>query len=165
MTRKNTFEENAAAKIRKRENCRRNSALFRQRHPERVLAYWKQFYAEHPDLLRAKRQAYKNRDPERYKAVVAAWRQANKVKLYAKQKERKLKKRQQILDYLEKTQKGRCAICRQKIAGTPHIDHIIPRAMGGSSERSNLQLTCAHCNVSKGAKDPILYAREIGRLI
>ena len=165
MTRKNTPEENAAAKIRKRENCRRNSAIYRERHPERVKAYEMKYRAEQPEAMKAKRLAYKTRNPERYKAVVAAWRNANKVRLYAKRMARKLKKRRQILDYLEKIQKGRCAICRQKIAGTPHIDHIIPRAMGGSSERSNLQLTCAHCNVSKGAKDPILYAREIGRLI
>jgi hypothetical protein len=30
-----------------------------------------------------------------------------------------------------------------------HIKHLIPRAQGGSSERSNLWLSCARCNSYK----------------
>lgn len=32
------------------------------------------------------------------------------------------------------------------------IDHIIPRSMGGSSDRTNLAASCYRCNEFKGAK-------------
>ncbi|MFC7494536.1 MULTISPECIES: HNH endonuclease [unclassified Nocardioides] len=44
---------------------------------------------------------------------------------------------------------GRCRNCQ-----LPHelqFDHIIPVAMGGSSEPENLQLLCGPCNRAKGA--------------
>jgi 5-methylcytosine-specific restriction endonuclease McrA len=33
------------------------------------------------------------------------------------------------------------------------IDHVVPRARGGSSERSNLRVLCTTCNTRKGTKD------------
>jgi 5-methylcytosine-specific restriction endonuclease McrA len=35
--------------------------------------------------------------------------------------------------------------------GEFHIDHIIPRARGGSDEPSNLCIACGPCNSSKNA--------------
>ncbi|MER9768954.1 HNH endonuclease [Mesorhizobium sp. M0189] len=63
-------------------------------------------------------------------------------------------------------QDNRCAYCRVKLRGFNfHIDHIKPLARGGSNDRRNLQVTCARCNISKGAKDPLEYAKFIGKLI
>ena len=36
--------------------------------------------------------------------------------------------------------------------GTVHIDHIYPRAEGGSDDPSNLQVLCQSCNLVKGRK-------------
>lgn len=33
------------------------------------------------------------------------------------------------------------------------IDHIVARARGGSSERSNLRILCTRCNTQKGTND------------
>jgi len=56
----------------------------------------------------------------------------------------------------------RCGYCLtiEKYSGKQmHIEHIIPLAAGGSSERENLWLACALCNSYKGSKthapDPI----------
>ena len=56
----------------------------------------------------------------------------------------------------------RCGYCltTEKYSGTRmHIEHIIPLAAGGSSERENLWLACALCNSYKGSRthapDPI----------
>jgi len=56
---------------------------------------------------------------------------------------------------------GRCQYClmHQSLQGaTFHVEHIIPRAKGGSSELSNLALACPGCNLHKAdrttAMDP-----------
>lgn len=56
---------------------------------------------------------------------------------------------------------GRCQYCRmhQSLQGaTFHVEHVIPRAKGGSSELSNLALACPGCNLHKAdrtaAMDP-----------
>jgi hypothetical protein len=56
----------------------------------------------------------------------------------------------------------RCGYCQtqQGVIGMPlHIEHIIPEAVGGSSEIENLWLACPLCNNYKGtqthAVDPV----------
>lgn len=44
-----------------------------------------------------------------------------------------------------------CAYCGNA-EGPFHVDHIHPRALGGSNDPSNLAVACASCNCSKGAK-------------
>lgn len=54
-----------------------------------------------------------------------------------------------------------CWWCERPIKGTPHIDHVIPLALGGLNEPQNLVLSCARCNFKKNAKHP----HELGRLL
>ena len=49
-------------------------------------------------------------------------------------------------------QRARCADCRKSIRQGYHLDHILPLAQGGQSTLANLQLLCAKCNSSKGAR-------------
>ena len=47
----------------------------------------------------------------------------------------------------------RCGYCltQEAVVGTPmEIDHIIPEALGGMTEESNLWLACSLCNDHKG---------------
>ena len=41
----------------------------------------------------------------------------------------------------------------------------MPLALGGKHEDENLQLLCATCNLSKGAKHPIAFMQSKGRLL
>jgi 5-methylcytosine-specific restriction endonuclease McrA len=69
---------------------------------------------------------------------------------------------------LFKMQKGKCAYfktCGQKLGDKYHIDHIVPLTKGGSNWPRNLQLTCIRCNCSKGWKDPIDFAQQMGSLL
>jgi hypothetical protein len=62
-------------------------------------------------------------------------------------------------------QSGRCAFCGERVPLT--IDHILPRAMGGNSNRRNLRALCVPChealNVAGRAVNPENHA--ITRLI
>jgi 5-methylcytosine-specific restriction protein A len=50
-------------------------------------------------------------------------------------------------------QHHRCAICNGPLGlYDSHIDHVMPRAMGGSDDVSNLQLTHMSCNTRKGGQ-------------
>jgi 5-methylcytosine-specific restriction endonuclease McrA len=66
---------------------------------------------------------------------------------------------------LSQFQRGRCAYCRIKLTDKFHVDHIMPLKLGGSNERSNLQLTCGSCNHKKNAAHPLDFARSLGRLL
>ncbi len=62
-------------------------------------------------------------------------------------------------------QKKKCANCKKSLKGKWHLDHITPIARGGTNWTWNLQILCPHCNCSKNAKDPFIWARENGRLL
>lgn len=56
---------------------------------------------------------------------------------------------------LAATAKHRCEYCQTAQAisgGQMHIEHIIPESRGGTSDESNLCLSCAWCNSYKWAK-------------
>jgi len=51
--------------------------------------------------------------------------------------------------------RDRCGYClspQQYVLGVLEIEHIIPRALGGSDDESNLWLSCSLCNRYKGAQ-------------
>jgi diadenosine tetraphosphate (Ap4A) HIT family hydrolase len=49
---------------------------------------------------------------------------------------------------------GRCALCGATREQRPlDVDHIIPRARGGTSDYANLQVLCSKCNRSKRDQD------------
>lgn len=70
----------------------------------------------------------------------------------------------QVAD-LFNAQGGKCIYCLRKLGSRYHADHIVPLALGGTNWISNIQLTCKSCNSSKGAKHPIAFAQERGRLL
>jgi len=55
---------------------------------------------------------------------------------------------------LERKQRGLCACgCGRHLDLGYHIDHIVPRAKGGTHWPSNLQLLAPICNLRKCAKE------------
>lgn len=55
--------------------------------------------------------------------------------------------------------KGRCQICSTDLTkilnldNSENYDHIIPLKLSGGNDPTNIQLTCEHCNKSKGARN------------
>lgn len=67
-----------------------------------------------------------------------------------------------------KAQRGRCAYfrnCNNRLGDDYHVDHIYPIALGGTNDRSNIQLACPACNQLKSAQHPVDFAQSIGLLI
>lgn len=70
-----------------------------------------------------------------------------------------------IYQRLMSLQKGRCAVCTKSLKGTsPHLDHVMPLALGGSNTDDNAQLLCPSCNSRKNAKHPVDFMQERGFL-
>jgi 5-methylcytosine-specific restriction endonuclease McrA len=177
---KRILEKNRARRAANPEKFCREAREWRAANPDRVRAHNKKCYLKNrerrlqnekearlanPELFRKRSKANRIANLKNVHAQEAAWRERNRARIRIAAMARHLRKRNEILDYLKKMQRGKCAYCRENITGTPHIDHIMPKALGGSNELSNLQLTCATCNFSKNAKHPIEFARYMGRLI
>jgi 5-methylcytosine-specific restriction endonuclease McrA len=100
------------------------------------------------------------------------WNKQNKEKRAAivfnyDSKRRVLKKSgctsSQIKQWKEKQIKI-CYWCDTECSKKYHVDHYIPLSKGGEHEISNLVISCAKCNLTKNAKDPIQFANSVGRL-
>lgn len=62
-------------------------------------------------------------------------------------------------------QKGRCPICSVRLGKRYHIDHVMPLSLGGSNDRSNIQILCPRCNLQKNKKHPVDFMQSKGFLI
>ena len=70
-----------------------------------------------------------------------------------------------IFEKLLKLQRGKCACCGLPLGEDPHIDHIMPIALGGTNTDDNVQLLRKACNVAKHAKHPVDFMQEKGFLL
>ena len=70
----------------------------------------------------------------------------------------------QILELLY-SQKYKCVVCKCNIKNQFQRDHIIPIALNGHNDISNIQLLCPMCNRKKSAKNPVDFMQENGYLL
>jgi 5-methylcytosine-specific restriction endonuclease McrA len=151
---------------------RANSAAYRAANLEKVRARDLAYAAANREKARARIVAWRIANPERARASAASYHAAHPEKARAFHANRRARKRaaegrytaEQVADLFAK-QRGKCACCRKSLKAAYHIDHIVALALGGSNWISNIQLLCPSCNLSKGAKDNILWAQSQGRLL
>lgn len=145
---------------------------FRIENPERYkelkrLAF-RRYYAKNSAKINAKAKARRAAIPKTRKLLTQEERKrARRVERLARKAREKGnggRPSRNIKERLFLAQKGRCVYCRELMT-EQHIDHILPLALGGSSDDSNLQLLCPDCNNRKGAYHPVEFANKLGMLL
>lgn len=131
-------------------------------HADRKKAVARTWYAKNKADALARQKLYREVNPltpeqkQRRTKVAANLRAANPEETTRKKRLQHLKRRAAgviaIVDVDRLMASPACASCGS--TEKPEIDHILPIALGGTSEPGNLQILCAPCNRSKGAKHP-----------
>lgn len=150
-------------------NVMKISSENREKYSQKSRNYYK---ANKKNQL-AKSKIYREKNKKQILEKRKEYRQNNKQMIRANLHNRKAKKRgnggthtgKEAEDLLIK-QKYICVYCPQKLKeNNRHKDHIIPLALGGTNNIDNIQWLCPKCNLSKGAKHPIDWAQEQGKLL
>lgn len=142
---------------------------------ERILAKQAERNASNPTPNRQRVEKWKIENPEKHRETKLKYYTSNPERHSVFRQNRRSRMRNAEGSFTEEdiaviltTQDYSCAACSTEITTTPkqpntmHVDHIRPLALGGSNWPENLQVLCPACNKSKGAKDPVQWARERG---
>jgi 5-methylcytosine-specific restriction endonuclease McrA len=139
---------------------------------EKELAARSDRYAANREKAKAKSLAWTAANPERHAKNRAAWNAANPEKRRIHKQNRLSQKRanggklsSDLSAKLFKLQRGKCACCGLPLGDNYHLDHIMPIALGGANEDSNIQLLRQRCNNQKHAKHPVDFMQSRGFLL
>ena len=163
--RKRFYESNA-------ERLRAASREWRANHRTEKSLSARAYYLLNAEARRDYSTSYRRTNPDDAKRRVREWTRAHPEATRVYQARRRSAKsasqsnytRSDVLNLFLK-QKGKCVGCLRRITKGYHVDHVKPLSRGGSNAANNIQLLCQPCNQRKHAKDPIVWARQSGRLL
>ena len=144
-------------------------------NPERKKELDTRWYAEHHEQAKQSRAKYHLENPPdriKVKATSAKWAAEHPEARRIREQNRRARKRKVggglskgLIEKLFKLQKGKCPCCGLALGSNYHLDHVMPLALGGEHEDSNMQLLRQRCNNQKHAKHPIDFMQSRGFLL
>jgi len=155
------------------DRVRETRRQYRKDNADKRREYNQRYYEEHLEATRAYKREYAAKNCKAARERVRLWKEANPDAVRVNHQRRRARKKgaggtHNAGDLLairaaQTDKKGRliCWRCGEPIKGTPHLDHWIPLAGGGTNDAGNLHYMHARCNMTKRAKHPT----EIGRLL
>lgn len=145
-----------------RPEAKERQRLWKQENRERLRDLEKLRREKDPDRFRKRYRDWVDRDPERASRIHTALAHKRRCRIIEAGGSHTAADLRAILV----AQGYSCAYCAANLKRAKrHLDHIMPLALGGSNDRSNLQFTCPPCNLAKGAKHPVDFAQSLGLLI
>lgn len=148
---------NAAWQLANAEKYKASQASHYAENREKKLAYQRAYYLLNKEKVREYKSEYHVQNREILRVIYRN-----------KKARRKSAEGHHTIDDINRIrglQCGKCAYCRVSLKSGEHVDHITALVNGGSNWPGNLQLLCEPCNLSKHAKDPIVFAQQIGLLL
>ena len=162
---------------------KKEAAVYRERNIERLTQYSRDYHRSHRDeekayeqsakeKIAARKAAYYARNKRRINAVGKAYRESHLPENAAKSAARRafilgvtignLSEIKSIYKRAKEDSNIRCYLCGEMIPlGERHVDHVRALTNGGEHRPSNLAISCASCNLSKGGKT----LEEVGLLL
>ena len=157
-----------------KERATRKKALEerKQLNKELIFEKRKRYYAINRDKKLTSMKKYREKNLEKIKKYQKEY--GKSLKGMATIKNKKHKRRDSTkqgdataIQMMELQQRAKtCYWCGISLQKTKiHIDHYFPLSKGGQHTLNNLVVSCQLCNNRKHAKDPLVFANEIGRLL
>ncbi len=158
--------------IKFREQILEDRKKYFQENKETINNSKKQWYQKNREYLLKQKKEYSMLNKDKIKKYQKEWRKTPIAKACSKNSEHKrraIEKKGDITSkqLLELQQKSKnCYWCNTSLKGKKiQIDHYTPLSKGGEHTLSNLVVSCDKCNLTKNAKDPIIFANSIGKLL
>ena len=159
-------------RLRNKEKIRSSQSQYRAKNKDKLSAYFRRRYEAEKDAARVRMKDWYAKNKAIAVRRANEWNKANPESKRSSVRNRRARLRGLLgahtraqIEKMLQAQRRRCAACKCSISDGYHVDHIQPVARGGSNDITNIQLLCAPCNQSKGARDPIDWAQSLGRLL
>jgi len=170
------FHASKTSKNGLKSNCKACRSIgfssWREKNIDKDMARKADWARRNREKMNANSARYRDRNPNKASFDSARWRSENPERARIQLQNKRAKKRENggrlspgLAKKLFALQKGKCACCGFPLGNDFHLDHIVPSALGGPNRDSNIQLLRRKCNMSKGAKHPLIFMQSKGFLL
>lgn len=133
-------------------------------------AYIKGYYERNKRSIALSRKRYDEAHKAERAAYMKEWTKQNRVRVSLLQSKRRALKRaaatnlkgmRQFVEGVRSKPFAYCYYCQARVpSNSVHLDHIVALSKGGAHSVDNLCVSCSACNLSKGAKPLLEWARD-----